>query len=88
MHSEDKDKQPLTIAERDLKGANVTIGLGAGIGAFGAVSALAVGAVCPLCIVATPALLGLGLYQRARVKKIQKKVAECAGTAPKPRQAE
>lgn len=37
---------------------------GLSIGAFGAVSAVVGAAVCPICVVATPALLGVGLYKR------------------------
>lgn len=35
-----------------------------GIGAVGAIGAIVGGAVCPLCVIATPALLGMGLYRR------------------------
>jgi hypothetical protein len=35
-----------------------------GIGAVGAVGAIVGGAVCPLCVIVTPALLGMGLYKR------------------------
>jgi hypothetical protein len=37
---------------------------GLGIGTLGAVSAIVGAAVCPICVVATPALLGVGLYKR------------------------
>jgi hypothetical protein len=36
----------------------------AGLGTLGAVSAIVGAAVCPICVVATPALLGVGLYKR------------------------
>jgi hypothetical protein len=39
---------------------------GLGIGTLGAVSAIVGAAVCPICVVATPALLGVGLYKRWR----------------------
>lgn len=39
---------------------------GLGIGSLGAVSAIVGAAVCPICVVATPALLGVGLYKRWR----------------------
>jgi hypothetical protein len=39
--------------------------MGASVGAIGLLGALA-GAVCPLCVVATPALLSFGLLQKLR----------------------
>lgn len=39
--------------------------LGLSVGALG-VAGAALGAVCPLCVVATPALLGLGVAQKVR----------------------
>ncbi|MEZ4443009.1 MAG: hypothetical protein R3B72_28195 [Polyangiaceae bacterium] len=49
--------------------ANHMLGMGASIGAIGLLTATAFGAVCPACIVATPALLGYGLYKRIRVHR-------------------
>jgi hypothetical protein len=37
---------------------------GLGIGTLGAVGAIVGAAACPICVVATPALLGVGLYKR------------------------
>jgi len=42
---------------------------GLGIGVFGAAAALIGGAVCPVCVVATPALLGLGAFRRWRARR-------------------
>lgn len=39
---------------------------GLGIGAFGVISAVVGGAVCPVCVVAAPALVGVGVYKRWR----------------------
>jgi len=44
--------------------ANSLIVGGLGIGAFGILSAAIGGAVCPVCVVAAPALLGVGAYKR------------------------
>lgn len=52
-----------------LKEANACIGLGVGVGALGVGGALLTSAVCPLCIVITPALIGAGIIQRRRVDK-------------------
>jgi len=48
------------------KEGNTCLALGGGLAALGAGTALAAGAVCPLCIVAAPALIGYGLYKRLR----------------------
>ena len=56
----------------EKKGAldgNGLIASGLGVGAVGAVGVLVVGAACPLCIVATPALLGAGLVQKWRERR-------------------
>jgi hypothetical protein len=57
--------------EREHKSeANQMIGAGVGIGAFGAVSALVLGATCPICVVAAPALIGAGVLKRLRSKRV------------------
>lgn len=49
--------------------ANQYLAMGAGIGVYGAVTAAVGAAVCPICVVATPALLGVGLYKKWRQRK-------------------
>jgi hypothetical protein len=57
------------LAEEKLKDANTCLLLGCGVGALGAASTLVAGAVvCPLCVVVSPALIGIGLVQRLRAK--------------------
>lgn len=53
-------------AERQqrLREANSCIAVGAGLGAWGAGTALLVGATCPLCLFAAPALIGVGVWKR------------------------
>ena len=46
------------------RSANEFLVAGTALGAVGTVGALATGAVCPICIVATPLLLGIGLLQK------------------------
>lgn len=46
--------------------------IGASVGAIGLAGA-ALGAVCPACVVATPALLGFGLVQKLRAFFLSKK---------------
>jgi len=46
------------------KEGNQLLGLGLGVGAWGAASGVLLGAVCPVCVVAAPALVGVGLLRR------------------------
>jgi hypothetical protein len=48
---------------------------GLGIGAMGVVGAVA-GAVCPVCVVATPAFLGAGLVRTLWSKHLEKKALD------------
>ena len=52
--------------------ANELLKAGLAVGVIGAVGA-AIGAVCPLCVVATPALLGLGGVSKLRAMILSKK---------------
>lgn len=56
----------------------LTIGLS--VGALG-VAGAALGAVCPACVVATPALLGLGLVQKLRGFFLTRRARNPAGGA-------
>lgn len=51
-------------AER--KAGNTCLALGVSVGALGAAGAALSGAVCPLCVVAAPGLIGLGMFKRWR----------------------
>ncbi len=59
------DSKPADTARRANASGTELLTLGLGIGALG-VAGAAIGAVCPLCVVATPALLGLGAVQKVR----------------------
>ncbi|MBL8917975.1 MAG: hypothetical protein JNJ54_03870 [Myxococcaceae bacterium] len=50
---------------------------GLGIGAVGVLGAVA-GAVCPLCVVATPTLLGAGLIRTAWARHLDKRARAAA----------
>lgn len=52
-----------------VRDANSMIASGIGIGVLGAAAAAISGAVCPLCIVAVPALVGAGAYKRWRARR-------------------
>lgn len=60
-------------AKRD-EDANSLLAAGAAMGAVGVAGALVTGAACPLCVIVTPALLGLGLLKKFRLRK--QKVAD------------
>ena len=62
-------RDPDPIADERRKDANTMIAAGLGVGAFGAASLALVGAACPLCVVAAPALVGLGVIQRIRSRR-------------------
>ena len=66
-----EDSNDSTSEEREsgIRDANVCLFLGAGVGALGAGGALAAGAVCPLCVVVSPALIGVGLFRRWQLRK-------------------
>lgn len=49
-------------------GTELIVG-GLGVGAIGVAGAVLLGATCPVCVVATPALIGAGLYRRWRRRR-------------------
>lgn len=53
----------------DRAEADRLLAAGAGIGAIGLASAIVGAAVCPVCVVAAPALLGAGAYKRWRARR-------------------
>lgn len=53
--------------QRANESGNSLLLTGLGVGAIGLAGA-ALGAVCPLCVVATPALLSVGAVQKLRAK--------------------
>ncbi len=69
------DKKEKQIDE-DRANANNLLAAGASAGAIGTAGVLLTGAICPLCIIATPLLLGFGLAKRMNAKRKQKKLIE------------
>ena len=55
---------PVDERKLKLREANICVGTGIGVGLLGAGGALLGGAVCPVCVVAAPLLLGAGLIGR------------------------
>jgi len=60
--------EELTI-RKETQDANGLLAIGAGTGILGAGAALLLGAVCPLCVVLTPSLIGAGLIKHWKIKK-------------------
>ena len=58
--------EPTAKREED---ANSLLAAGAAMGAVGVAGALVTGAVCPLCVIVTPVLLGFGLIKKLRLRK-------------------
>lgn len=56
-----QDNQDLATERKE---ANTCMAIGAGVGVLSAASAVLAGAVCPLCYVAVPGLIGYGAYRR------------------------
>ena len=56
--------------------ANNLLTAGVSAGAIGTAGALITGAVCPLCIIATPILVGAGLVKRLKLSRKEKALLE------------
>jgi hypothetical protein len=72
--ADDEDKK-VDAAKSD---ANTLLAGGFGIGAFGLISAAVGGAVCPVCVVAAPVLLGVGAFSRWRIASRGRREASSA----------
>lgn len=66
MATHEPISRPADPLEDERRDANTTLGAGLGIGAFGLASAALLGATCPVCVVAAPALIGYGALKRVR----------------------
>ncbi|MBX7143702.1 MAG: hypothetical protein K1X79_04560 [Oligoflexia bacterium] len=67
--AEEKDLRPEKGQQE--REANTCMALGAGVGVLGAASAALTGALCPLCVVVAPGLIGLGAYRKWSARQIQ-----------------
>ena len=59
--------ETVRASQRADQSAGDLLKIGLGVGAIGLAGA-ALGAVCPVCVVATPALLGAGAVQKLRAR--------------------
>ena len=60
-----KTQQEIDSEKRE---ANACIGLGVGVGALGVGGALLSAAVCPICVVVAPGLIGAGVIKRIKLR--------------------
>jgi len=60
--------------QQELRVAGSCLMMGAGVGTVGTVSALLLGATCPICVVMTPALIGMGLVKGYVARKKRAKL--------------
>lgn len=75
IDTETSDPEALSKqCKTDKTEGNIFLGTGLGLGALSATTLLTVGAACPLCYVAVPALIGAGVFKRHKAKKIEKKL--------------
>lgn len=58
----------------EIKTANTALFAGAGLGAYTSLTAVTSSFICPVCIVAAPALIGYGLYKRVKTKSERQKL--------------
>ncbi|MFN8389315.1 MAG: hypothetical protein U0136_03395 [Bdellovibrionota bacterium] len=65
--SDSQDDQQKSRPE--AREANAVIALGVGVAALGAGGALLSAAVCPVCVVVAPALIGAGTLKRIRLAR-------------------
>ena len=60
--------------QQELRDAGSCLAMGAGVGTVGTVSALLLGATCPICVVMAPALIGMGLVKGYVARKKRAKL--------------
>lgn len=73
------EKKAKRAGKEEKAEANAMLAGGAAIAAIGVAGAVASGAVCPVCVVAAPLLLGIGAVRRIRAAR-QRSTTE--GVAP------
>lgn len=69
MDLQSEQTKHLTSEKRE---ANHCMALGAGVGALGVGAALATGAVCPICFIVAPGIVGAGILKRWYINKAEK----------------
>lgn len=64
------EKEPETgNPEKPTDNSSLILGTGLGLGAYATATTVLAGVTCPLCVVAAPALIATGLYQKMKKTK-------------------
>lgn len=69
FNAAESETQRETERTQQLADSRTYLGMGATVGIVGAASAVLVGATCPACVVAAPALIGAGIFKRWQAKR-------------------
>lgn len=57
--------------EKPSDNSTLYLGTGIGLGAYATATTILAGVTCPLCVVAAPALIATGVYQKFKKNKKQ-----------------
>ena len=69
-------------ARQELRDAGSCLAMGAGVGAVGTISAVLIGATCPICVIMAPALIGMGLVKGYAARKKLKSGSDSRTSPP------
>lgn len=64
-----KETEAMTESETAPDNSTLYVGLGLGLGGYVTATSVLAGFVCPVCVVAAPALLATGVYQKIRNRR-------------------
>lgn len=70
---DERAEQAVDPTQRRLARSNEFLTMGATVGVVGVAGAVLLGATCPICVVAAPALLGAGVVERIRARRAGRK---------------
>lgn len=72
IYERDKNLQYFSNIQKE-DNSTFYLGAGIGLGTYAAATSLLVGTPCPVCIVASPVLIGAEFYQKMKKGKFTKK---------------
>ncbi|HEP6426279.1 TPA: hypothetical protein VDB83_000543 [Burkholderia cenocepacia] len=64
-----KETKATAESETPLDSSTLYVGLGLGLGGYATATSVLAGFVCPVCVVAAPALFATGVYQKIRNRR-------------------
>ena len=68
-------EEPVDATKLNSDG-NKCLAIGTGVGVLGAAGAIIGGALCPLCVVVAPGIIGVGAYSKWKAKRLKKNCQE------------